>query len=278
MAEMLFTSHPFGIAEGVSAYLLQRKQFHSEDSWAKMLDALRTTKTIYVGNLSFYTTEEQIYELFARCGPVKRVVMGLNKFQKTPCGFCFVEYYNHQSAVDCKKHLSGTKLDDRVIRADLDPGFEEGRQYGRSQKTGGQIRDDHRTDYDGGRGGWGARIPPEQKSHFIPLHSSSNRDRDRDDRDGPSRKRQKTSKEGDVSDAIATEVFSSVTSHSNSASNTNSSDSNASNSNSNSNADNSQSSSDNSSGMDTSSSNDPQIKKESGNPRFREGGAESDED
>ena len=56
--------------------------------------------------------------------------MGLDRFQKTPCGFCFVEYYNHQDALDCMKYIGGTKLDERIIRTDLDPGFEEGRQYG----------------------------------------------------------------------------------------------------------------------------------------------------
>ena len=53
---------------------------------------LETSCTLYVGNLSFYTTEEQIYELFARAGDLKRIVMGLDKVKKTPCGFCFVEY------------------------------------------------------------------------------------------------------------------------------------------------------------------------------------------
>lgn len=53
---------------------------------------LRVTSTLYVGNLSFYTTEEQIYELFSKCGDIKRIVMGLDKYKKTPCGFCFVEY------------------------------------------------------------------------------------------------------------------------------------------------------------------------------------------
>lgn len=53
---------------------------------------LRVTTTLYVGNLSFYTTEEQIYELFSKCGDIKRIVMGLDKYKKTPCGFCFVEY------------------------------------------------------------------------------------------------------------------------------------------------------------------------------------------
>jgi RNA recognition motif-containing protein len=102
-------------------------------------DKLKQSATLYVGNLSFYTTEEQIHELFSKCGEVRRIIMGLNRFTKTPCGFCFVEYYTHEDAVDCIKYISGTKLDDRIIRADLDWAFEEGRQYGRG-KSGGQVR------------------------------------------------------------------------------------------------------------------------------------------
>jgi RNA recognition motif. (a.k.a. RRM, RBD, or RNP domain) len=68
--------------------------------------------------------------MITRCGEIKRLVMGLDRFQKTPCGFCFVEYYTHQDALDCMKYIGGTKLDERVIRTDLDEGFIEGRQYG----------------------------------------------------------------------------------------------------------------------------------------------------
>ncbi|KAK5647102.1 hypothetical protein RI129_005566 [Pyrocoelia pectoralis] len=105
---------------------------------------LRLSTTLYVGNLSFYTTEEQIYELFSRCGDVRRIIMGLDKYKKTPCGFCFVEYYNRADAENY----------DRIVRTDWDAGFIEGRQYGRG-KTGGQVRDEYRTDFDSGRGGYG---------------------------------------------------------------------------------------------------------------------------
>lgn len=43
------------------------------------------TSSLQVGNLSFYTTEEQIYELFSKCaspedgGGVKRIIMGLDR-------------------------------------------------------------------------------------------------------------------------------------------------------------------------------------------------------
>lgn len=59
--------------------------------------------------------------------------MGLDRFNKTPCGFCFVEYYTHEDTLDAMKYIGGTKLDERIIRTDLDPGFKEGRQYGRGK-------------------------------------------------------------------------------------------------------------------------------------------------
>ncbi|KZS99255.1 RNA-binding domain-containing protein [Sistotremastrum niveocremeum HHB9708] len=138
------------------------KDSQSKKSRQEHEDALSRSSTLYVGNLSFYTTEEQIYELFSKCstpeegGGVRRIIMGLDNVQKTPCGFCFVEYYTHSEAVAALRYVSGTKLDERVVRCDLDLGYSEGRQYGRG-KSGGQVRDEHRQDYDAGRGGWGAQ-------------------------------------------------------------------------------------------------------------------------
>ena len=69
---------------------------------------------------------------------MKRIVMGLDRVKKTPCGFCFVEYYTREDAENCIRYVSGTRLDDRVIRVDWDAGFQEGRQYGRG-RSGGQV-------------------------------------------------------------------------------------------------------------------------------------------
>ena len=115
--------------------------------------------TLYVGNVSFFTSEEQIWSLFAR-RPVKTVIMGLDKNLNTPCGFCFVEYHNRGDAERAVKYLNGTKLDDREIRIDFDWGFQEGRQFGRG-KSGGQVRDEYRTTYDAGRGGYGKLLKTE---------------------------------------------------------------------------------------------------------------------
>ncbi|CAG8432896.1 4725_t:CDS:2 [Diversispora eburnea] len=121
-----------------SSYKDQQYQGSSTD----LAKDLSSSTTLYVGNLSFYTTEEQIYELFSKVGEIKRIIMGLDKFQKTPY------------ALDCMKYINSTKLDERIIRTDLDPGYRDGRQYGRG-RSGGQVRDEYRQDYDVGRGGWG---------------------------------------------------------------------------------------------------------------------------
>ncbi|KAI4341101.1 hypothetical protein MLD38_025867 [Melastoma candidum] len=122
--------------------------------------ALSSSTTLYVGNMSFYTTEEQVYELFSRAGEIKKIIMGLDKNTKTPCGFCFVLYYSREDTEDAVKYISGTILDDRPIRVDFDWGFQEGRQWGRG-RSGGQVRDEYRTDYDPGRGGYGKLVQKE---------------------------------------------------------------------------------------------------------------------
>lgn len=81
----------FNLRDEISPYIVARRRFMKKEEWDKTVQDLSTSATLYVGNLSFFTTEEQIYELFQRAGDVKRVIMGLNRQTKTPCGFCFVE-------------------------------------------------------------------------------------------------------------------------------------------------------------------------------------------
>ena len=55
-------------------------------SYEDQVQALTDSKTVYVGNLSFYTTEAQIVE-YVRNGTREKVIMGLNRHTKEPCGF-----------------------------------------------------------------------------------------------------------------------------------------------------------------------------------------------
>ncbi|AHY78003.1 ADI_G0025710.mRNA.1.CDS.1 [Saccharomyces cerevisiae] len=134
-----------------SRYLL-RKARRNPNGLQELRESMKSS-TIYVGNLSFYTSEEQIYELFSKCGTIKRIIMGLDRFKFTPCGFCFIIYSCPDEALNALKYLSDTKLDEKTITIDLDPGFEDGRQFGRG-KSGGQVSDELRFDFDASRGGF----------------------------------------------------------------------------------------------------------------------------
>ena len=138
----------------VKSLYTDRKFNGGQRGWQEQIE---TSTTLYIGNLSFYTTEEQIYAFFGRVGEVKRVIMGLDRNTKTPCGFCFVEYSRRSDTEDAVRYIGGCKLDDRILRVDWDGGFVEGRQYGRG-RSGGQVREEYRTDYDAGRGGWGKAV------------------------------------------------------------------------------------------------------------------------
>ncbi|BFZ06740.1 hypothetical protein BsWGS_09779 [Bradybaena similaris] len=140
-----------------SVALSQYRDQHFRGTRLEQEKLLLLSSTLYIGNLSFYTSECQIHELFNRAGDVKRIVMGLDKVRKTPCGFCFVEYYTREDAENAMRYVNGTRLDDRIIRTDWDTGFKEGRQFGRG-KTGGQVRDEYRTDFDEARGGYGKML------------------------------------------------------------------------------------------------------------------------
>ena len=123
--------------------------------------------SVYVGNLSFYTSDLQIDSFFSRAGRVKRVIMGIHRVQKTPCGFCFVEFQTHEEAMVASLTLNGARLDGRTLKVEIDFGFKEGRQYGRGI-AGGQVRDEFRDNYDKDRGGFGDIVKKGMKSavHF----------------------------------------------------------------------------------------------------------------
>jgi nuclear cap-binding protein subunit 2 len=64
--------------------LYKDHQYLKSSSEASWKEALQHSTTLYVGNLSFFTTEEQIYELFSRAGEIRRIVMGLGSLLSLP--------------------------------------------------------------------------------------------------------------------------------------------------------------------------------------------------
>jgi nuclear cap-binding protein subunit 2 len=63
-----------------------RKNYSSFEEYTA---ALNVSTTVYVGNLSFYTSQDSLRELFSLAGRVKEIIMGIDD-EGHPCGFCFV--------------------------------------------------------------------------------------------------------------------------------------------------------------------------------------------
>jgi nuclear cap-binding protein subunit 2 len=131
------------------------------DSPESQMRALSMSSTLYIGNLAFSTRSCHVRSHFGLIGHVKSVQMGLDRFLKAPCGFCFVEYLHRDDAIQAVANLSGTKLDGKIIRVELDAGFQPGRQYGRGT-SGGQVRDDRGAKNDP------ARKRPKQNLNWTP--------------------------------------------------------------------------------------------------------------
>ncbi|KAH7649413.1 RRM domain containing [Cryptosporidium bovis] len=116
------------------------KKNYSKDEW---FEKISNSTTVYVGNLSFFTTEEIIYDIFNQCGQISEIYMGLNSNTMQPCGFCFVKYLRHCDALAAVTFLNRTSCDGREIRVDWDSGddISGSRRYGRGV-TGFQWRDE----------------------------------------------------------------------------------------------------------------------------------------
>jgi RNA recognition motif-containing protein len=70
---------------------------------------------LYVGNLSFTTTEESVRTLFSQHGTVEKVSLVSDRDTGQPRGFGFVEMSNSDAA-RAMQALNGTELDGRSLR------------------------------------------------------------------------------------------------------------------------------------------------------------------
>lgn len=70
---------------------------------------------IFVGNLSYQTTEEQIRDLFAAHGTVDRVNIITDRMTGRPRGFAFVEMPDSAAAKAAIEALNGADLEGRSL-------------------------------------------------------------------------------------------------------------------------------------------------------------------
>jgi RNA recognition motif-containing protein len=74
------------------------------------------TKKIYVGNLPFSSTEQDLKALFGHHGTVESVSVITDRETGRARGFAFVEMENASDAENAIRALDGSNLDGRDIR------------------------------------------------------------------------------------------------------------------------------------------------------------------
>jgi RNA recognition motif-containing protein len=72
-------------------------------------------KNIYVGNLSFDATEDQVRSMFEQYGAVDRVSIVTDRDTGQPRGFAFVEMTDDDAAGKAMEALNGTNLGGRNL-------------------------------------------------------------------------------------------------------------------------------------------------------------------
>ena len=73
---------------------------------------------LYVGNLAYAVTNEDLTELFAQVGSVEKAVVVTDKFSGQSRGFGFVEMADQDSATKAIETLNETDLKGRRIKID----------------------------------------------------------------------------------------------------------------------------------------------------------------
>ncbi len=110
---------------------------------------------LFVGNLSYNVSEEDVRELFSQAGELKDVTLVVDRDTRRPKGFGFVEYTNQADAEKAIQMFNDQELDGRRLNVSMARPREErssggGGGYGGGYGGGGGSRGGYGG---GGRGG-----------------------------------------------------------------------------------------------------------------------------
>lgn len=74
---------------------------------------------LFVGNLSYSVTEDELRQLFSQHGEVTSVAVPNDKETGRPRGFAFVEMQSQAAAEAAMKALNGYQLSGREMKVDI---------------------------------------------------------------------------------------------------------------------------------------------------------------
>ena len=93
------------------------------------------SKKLYIGGVSYNTTQEGLAEAFAAAGTVTSAIIITDKMTGRSKGFGFVEMSTEEEAEEAIKMFNGKELDGRTITVN------EARPQESRPRTGGYNRD-----------------------------------------------------------------------------------------------------------------------------------------
>ncbi len=94
---------------------------------------------LYIGNLSYNTTENQLQDLFTQHGPVTDVDLIMDKFSGRPRGFGFITMETREGAEAAIQALNGKNVDGRDLMVN-----EARPREDRAPRSGGGYRGEGR--------------------------------------------------------------------------------------------------------------------------------------
>lgn len=107
-------------------------------------------KKLYVGGLSYDTTEDGLRETFSQAGTIESAVIIIDKMSGRSKGFGFVEMSSDEEAQKAIEMFNGKELDGRAITVN-----EARPMEARPPRQGGFERGDRGGGFGGGGGGRG---------------------------------------------------------------------------------------------------------------------------
>ncbi|GAB6032530.1 Cleavage stimulation factor subunit 2 [Chamberlinius hualienensis] len=78
----------------------------------------RSMRSVFVGNIPYEATEEQLKEIFSEAGPVLSFRLVYDRENGKPKGYGFCEYRDADTALSAMRNLNGYELNGRAIRVD----------------------------------------------------------------------------------------------------------------------------------------------------------------
>lgn len=117
-------------------------------------------KKLFVGNLPFNTTQDELVEAFAQHGEIVEAKLVTDRMSGRSKGIAFIEFSSEEDAAKAMEALNNSELGGRTIFVSVARPFvprenrPQGGGFGGGRRSGGGYGDRNRGGDRGGRGGY----------------------------------------------------------------------------------------------------------------------------